>query len=192
MTIPGNSPGGGRHSYYPDTLPTRLKPSETIKKMFATSPQYDGSYGQQQIVDTANAILAAGTIGTGGEGNVNYMFPEGVKMDYQDSPDIRTVQWTIPGDPSTPYTPDLRSPGVADGVALNDLDGNPVTNFQSIESAPGDEQSVSTLKPTLNVDSPENSTRSPADTSKLIAAGTALGVVLPNKLDGNWKGTLCQ
>lgn len=191
MSIPGNAPGGGRHSYYSDTLPVRMKPSEAVKAMFPGSPLYDGSYGQQQVVDKANEILAAGVIGTGegGDGNVNYMYPEGVRMDYQDSPDIREVAWGGAGDPSSPYTPDIRSPGPADGAALGDMSGDPTVNMSPQDTAPPDATSPAALKPTLNVDDPLNSTRSPQDTAQLIATGTKLGVVLPNKLDGNWKGT---
>lgn len=39
------------------------------------------------------------------------MFPNGVKLGFGDSPDVTQVKWVNPGDPASPYIPDVTSPG---------------------------------------------------------------------------------
>lgn len=83
---------------------------------FATPlTQGDEKAAQKLVIDVARANVQAGVGGIQPSDGVQAgdlgMFPTGVQLGFGDSPDVSTVKWTNPGDPASPYIPDVSSPG---------------------------------------------------------------------------------
>lgn len=105
------------------------------------------------------------------EGDPSY-FPQGVRLDFAhpNAPDLSTVKWTRPGDPSTPYFPDLTSPGPGPDGQVNTTpnDVDPEISIDDVKKnyVPG------TLGMQANGGTGTVSTK---ETSKKIADNTDLG-----------------
>lgn len=100
-------PGQGKYGTVYDQLPVK-KP--LFEKLFASSPQYDGSYTLGKLVDTANAKLLPPVQ----QGDLT-LFPN-VDMNYGGAPKFGDVATGDAGKPSTAYTPNPASPGDGNGA----------------------------------------------------------------------------
>ena len=99
------------------------------------------------------------------QGDMNY-FPQGVNLDFRDSPDVTTVGWTRPGDPANSFAPDITSPGPGKTEGLQ-KDEDPKIKIVD-------------LKPTYVPGAPNTGTKSPSAYAAKIIAANLLGV--PTKL----------
>ena len=167
-------PGRGKYSNYSDTIPDASQggtnPAKTafLSKLYSAGP----SLKQADVADRGNEYLVPPTQ-TG-----NSMFGP-VHLDFSDSPDKASVQWTKPGDPSTPYTPDVRSPGSA--VPADQLGSTDTTSVQT-NLSPRDgnpDVSAAAFAPNYVPGNPTSGTKSPSVYAKKIADTLTLGKELP-------------
>jgi len=100
-------PGQGKYGTVYSTLASK-KP--LLEKLFASSPQFDGSYTHDKLVETANAKLLPPVQ----QGDPTVL--PSVKTDYGDAPKIGDVQVGGEGRPSTAWTPNPASPGAGNGA----------------------------------------------------------------------------
>jgi hypothetical protein len=137
-------PGQGKYTTYYNNVQESEK-KQLLEKAFSSSPFAQNSYNQADVVKTANKYLAC--IGDS-ESGVPFLqkgdpglFPEGVMLDYSGTPngfdaDISKVEWKKAGDPANPYVPDIRSPGIADGVDLSNNDTSVIVT--NVDASNGD------------------------------------------------------
>lgn len=113
--------GQGKYTTYISTDNDKMT---FFKKLYGNSPFSDpdvyakGDNGQVAAAVAAAGniyLLAVGTAGRKQDGDIGH-FPNGVSMDYSftvedpsAAPDLTTIKWTNPGDPSNAYFPDLIS-----------------------------------------------------------------------------------
>lgn len=100
-------PGQGKYGTVYDQLSMK-KPMH--EKLFGSSPQYDGSYTLDKLVNIANAKL----IPSVQQGDLT-LFPS-VDMNYGGAPKFGDVVTGDGGKPSTAYTPNPASPGEGNGA----------------------------------------------------------------------------
>lgn len=153
-------PGQGKYTTYYNNVEGSDK-KQLLEKVYSTSPFAQGEYNQLDVIKTGNKYLMANGESESGtpflqKGDAG-LFPEGVKLDFSGSPssqydvDVSKVVWKKPGDPANAYVPDVRSPGVANGVDLSNNDTNIVT--VNVDASNGDprltnpEISSSDIKP---------------------------------------------
>lgn len=114
-------PGTGKYGTTYDRL---AKKKPILEKLFKSSPEYDGSYKHIDLIKVANADLVPDGVQVGDP----LLFPTGVDFSFGGAPDLSSVttsnQQPLKGWPSTPYTPNLMSPGqdpaaIGDNVAVN-------------------------------------------------------------------------
>ena len=171
-----SGPGSGRYTTY---VPTASTKNELLSKLFnAKSPNgdiYDKAY-QTDLAAAASAAVKIATDKTKGmlpvgglqTGDIN-MFPNGVKLNYADAPNVADVKWdsakfspsgvvTNAGGPANAYVPDISSPGAGktDGVQK---DVNPNISAKD-------------LKPDYVPAAPGTGTTSPNSTSPTIGTST--------------------
>lgn len=138
-------PGQGKYTIYYNNVPESDK-KQLLEKVYAKSPFAEQQYNQPDVIKTGNKFLMANGDSESGvpflqKGDPG-LFPEGVKLDFSGSPsspydaDVSKVKWVKPGDPANSYVPDIRSPGVADGVDLSNNDTNVVT--VNVDASSGD------------------------------------------------------
>jgi len=167
-------PGQGKYSNYSDTLGGEDKARVGfLGKLFSGGP----SMAKPDVIARAKAFLVpasqrppdAVAWGT-----------EAVDMSYVGSPDISKVGWSKPGDPSTPYTPDVRSPGSA---VPQELLGSTDTTSISTNVSPKDvnpDVSYAAFKPNYVAGVVGGGTRSPAEAATFVKGqGSNLGKSLP-------------
>lgn len=129
-------PGQGKYSNYSDTIPDQNKGGtsksklDLLKNLFKGGPDID----KKSVLQRAKDFLTPGK-----QDPDPGLFPGGVDMLYGNAPNLEDVKWKNPGDPSTPYTPDVRSPGSAVPVdQLGNVDTSAVsTNLNPQSSDPG-------------------------------------------------------
>lgn len=161
-----SGPGKGIHINYPNTnMPdaqhggTNPEKIDFLRKLYSTGPDMS----LKAVLERAKEYLDV---------------PR-----YQDAPDITSVAWGKPGDPSSPYTPDIRAPGMA--VSVEELGSTDTTSIKTGFTLPSDAPSikgdelVKVLAPNLIPGAPGTATRSPKETSVKIDAGTSLGADYP-------------
>lgn len=171
-----SGPGSGRYTTY---VPTASSKNELLSKLFnAKSPTGDvyGKAYQTDLAAAANVAVAAATDKTKGmlpigglqTGDIN-MFPNGVKLNYGEAPNVGDVKWdsakfspsgvvTNSGGPANSYVPDISSPGAGrtEGVQK---DVNPNVSAKDI-------------KPDYVAGAPGTGTTSPNATSPTIGTST--------------------
>lgn len=175
-------PGQGKYSNYADTLSTEdNKKVGFLGKLFSSGPAMD----KKSVVDRAKVFL----IPTTQEGADPQLWGNGgiVSLTYGDAPEISKVAFSKAGDPSTPYTPDVRSPGTSvpidqlgslDTVSINlqPQSGNPDVNYNF-------------FKPNYVAGGAGSNTRSPGEAADFISGQShkAMGNSLPAStvLDGS-------
>lgn len=173
-------PGKGKYTNYSDQIAdethggTSQKKIDFLSRLFSTGP----SMKIADVIKRAQEIFNP-PVQTG----VDPLLYEGgkVNMDYRDAPDLSDVKFSKPGDPSTPYTPDIRAPGISSATrdTLGSTDTTDVvTNLEPREGDPG--ISTEELVPNYIPGSPGSGTKSPAIFSKKVADATVLGKDLPN------------
>ena len=142
-------PGSGRYTTY---VPVNTEKTTRLKKLFPGG-LYDLYEGESSNAAAATKAAARATKVLNGVGDPD-MFGQGVDLTYGDAPDTTKVEWKNPGDPATPYFPDLTSPGPTktDGV---DKDVNPGLN-------------ISDVKPNFDASNPSVNTTSPSATSNRL------------------------
>lgn len=164
-----------KHSLYSDT---NTKTPSDKKILLGSLFGYAGP-SSTEVQAVAEKYFAAEVA----EGDPQY-FPA-VHLDYQGfengyGPDVSQVKWTQPGDPSTPYTPDLRSPGNPQLI--------PQQNAPVAAAIPSDvkemsDQAIATTKVLPAPGRLTNGEANPITTGKAIhddaAAGVTFGVSLP-------------
>lgn len=108
-------PGTGK---YGTTYDKVAKKKPTLAKLFATDPQYDGSYTHDALIKLANQVLVPAH-----QAGDPTLFPAGVDLNFAGAPDFNDVTTSTKkpnqGWPMTPYTPNTMSPG-ADPAATGD------------------------------------------------------------------------
>jgi hypothetical protein len=115
---------------------------------------------RELVLKDAQAMLAPNTQA----GDLGF-FPNGVKLDFSDSPDLATVKWTKPGDPANPYMPDIVAPGA---------DPNGAVHIEPNTTDPG--ISVSDVKGAGYVPGgPDTGTKSPSKLAPKLDAAAELG-----------------
>jgi hypothetical protein len=121
---------------YTQYIPPNDPKVEFLKKLYSKSPVSPFASGEQ-FGGSTNDVVAKDVAAVGNKyllaktqtGDA-MQFPNGVKMDYSDAPDITKVKWDKQGDPSTGYFPDLISatdgvPNASDpGIANADIKPN--------------------------------------------------------------------
>lgn len=199
-------PGQGKYTKYYDQVPQTDK-KQLLESVFSKGPFATNSYNQADVVATANKYLAA--IGDSESGTEFLqkgdpgLFPQGVMLDFSGIPgsdvdaDISKVEWKKGGDPANPYTPDIRSPGPADGVDLKSTDTSIVlTNVDATSGDPRQTDPKLTtfdIKPTYDPadaqgDIFENKgTRNPEFTGPQIHKVAAVSVDQPLRLGSSMK-----
>ena len=119
-----SSPGSGRYTTY---VPVASARNTLLNRLFnAKAPNDRGAfYGKVDETDnskaaaaavaraTANVVNGVGGIipADGQQAGDPGMFPTGVKLGYENAPDLTEVKWKSAGDPAIPYAPDVSSPG---------------------------------------------------------------------------------
>lgn len=169
-------PGKGKYSNYSDTIPSPDKGGTNPSKLAFLSKVFPGgpSMKQSDVVSRANANL----IPSVQQADVQ-MFGGPVSLDYAGSPNLAEVAWAKPGDPSTPYTPDVRSPGTA--VPVDQLGSTDSTSIQT-NLVPRDgnpDVSTAAFAPNYVPGSPTGGTKSPSVYAKKIADTLTIGSDLP-------------
>ena len=126
------SGGKGKYSIYSDTVPDKQKQS-FLDSLFAGRP----SLALADVVARAKAYLTAPVVNHPD----TILWPNPINMQFGEAPDLTKVQWAKSGDPSTPYTPDVRSPGPAAGIQLDSttaVQTNVIPNASKPDSAASD------------------------------------------------------
>ena len=159
--------GKGKYTEY---APKQGDSKTLLKKLFGTNAGTGDGVGTlppQMVVDPGKegdalaaivAIARAVLTPVKQQGDHGY-FPDGVKLDFSDSPITEKVGHAAAGDPANPYMPDITSPGPGK------TDGSDKVADPKI--APTD------IKP--NYVAKSGGTASPADTRKKIIEGNTLG-----------------
>lgn len=151
-------PGQGKYSMYYNQVPESDK-KQLLKSLFNKGPQETESYNQADVIKTGNKYLMANGDSESGtpflqKGDPG-LFPVGVMLNFSGIPgtdvdaDVSKVAWKNPGDPANPYVPDIRSPGVADGVDLKNNDTSVVT--VNVDASSGDPRQSDPQLPTTAI-----------------------------------------
>jgi hypothetical protein len=140
-------PGQGKYGTVYDQLSSKRPLHE---RLFASSPQYDGSYTLDKLVATANAKLMPAVQ----QGDLT-LFPS-VDMNYGGAPTFGDVVTGDAGKPATAYTPNPASPGEGNGADPTKM---PDAALQPTDIKPG-------FVPG------ENGTAEPASTSPIVSSTT--------------------
>ena len=138
-------PGKGRYTTYVDKASSR---NSLLWKLFNKKAPNDAGviYGGQEPssnVTAAAAIVARATApvvnGVGGvlpsSGNQAGdpgLFPNGVDLTFNNSPDLKDVKWSRPGDPANSFVPDTSSPGPGRTSGI-DKDEDPKIGLRDIK-----------------------------------------------------------
>lgn len=167
-------PGKGKYSNYSDTVPDASQGGTSPAKLAFLSKVFTGgpSLNQADVAARGNDYLVPPVQ------NGNSLFGP-VNLNFSDAPDTATVQWGKPGDPSTPYTPDVRSPGSA--VPADQLGSTDPASIQT-NVTPRDgnpDVSPAAFAPNYVPGSPNSGTKSPAVYAKKIADTLTIGKELP-------------
>jgi hypothetical protein len=125
----------GKHTIYYNAVPATDRKAR-LATLF-DGPQEQGDYNVQDVIDLAKEKLAPDVQygdptwwANGGEVHLDF-------QGHENAPNVPEVAWESAGDPATPYVPDIRSPGVADGVDLASTDTDQInTNVQPQDSEP--------------------------------------------------------
>lgn len=156
-------PGQGKYTQYEplkvDKASKGSSSSTRLQKLFNTPARVNVT---TEIHKNANAFLLA--VGNKGVqiGDPN-QFKSGVSLDYAGAPDLNDVATGGKGLPSTPYTPNLTSPGEASGVspngqvdmeikAISDLNGQAQADAGGLKN-PSKESSTMGTTVTITADS---------------------------------------
>lgn len=169
-------PGKGKYSNYSDTIPSSDKGGTNPAKLAFLSKLYSSgpSLTQADVTSRANDNLIPSV-----QQSDLQMFGGPVSLDYTGAPNLSDVTWSKPGDPSTPYTPDVRSPGTAVPVdQLGSTDTTAIqTNMNPRDGDPGIK--TSDFSPNYVPGGPAGGTKSPSIYAKKIADTLSLGKELP-------------
>lgn len=156
--------GQGKYTNYSDKIPgpdaggTSSAKLDFLGKLFKGAPDLS----MKAVLDRAKMLLTPSTQ----KADVT-TFGGNVDLDYKGAPNMADVKWKNPGDPSTPYTPDIRSPGPAAGIELSNMN-SVVTNVTPHDQDPS--LKVSDLAPNYIVGAPGTGTNSPNLASPKVAA----------------------
>jgi hypothetical protein len=160
--------GEGKYTKY---APVANAKNILLNKLFrdpdpATAPVVQDLVGKEDDVRQRTLAIARANLTPPHQVGDLSLFPAGVDLNFVGGPQLTDVQWTRPGDPANPYTPDMSSPGPGktDGVD------------KSVD--PG--VSAKEVKPNYIPAGPKTGTKSPSVTSAKIYAAALLGV--PSKL----------
>lgn len=137
-------PGQGKYTQYkPNNLGRVLGDANysLLGKLFNT-PTYNTS--QTEILAAGNNLLFAKATGGHQDGDPN-MLPEGVSMAFAGSPDITQVATGGGGLPSTPWSPNLKSPGEGNGDDASQVTAMDIDPLKPYEINPGFQQDVNGL-----------------------------------------------
>jgi hypothetical protein len=171
-----SGPGSGRYTTY---VPTASPRNEMLSKLFnAKSPKGD-IYGKAYETNNAAAAASAVTRAIDNDkgmlpadntqaGDLS-MFPNGVKFNFSDAPNVANVKWDSPkfspsgvvtnfGGPANAYVPDISSPGAG--------------KTQGIDKDVDPKITTADIKPDYTPGSPGTGTTSPSTTSPLIGASS--------------------
>lgn len=112
-------PGQGKYTTYQpvktDAAAKGQSSSKLLNKLFNPPAEITDV---KNIIDTANKYLLA-TETNGLQFGDGQQFIGGVSLNYAEAPDLLTVGVGGGGLPSTPFTPNLTSPGPTNGVSPN-------------------------------------------------------------------------
>lgn len=161
-----SSPGKGRYTTFVPPASTR---NQKLNRLFNGRAEGKGDlYGETYQTDQAKAAEEAVKVATDNDkglfpadgtqvGDLN-MFPEGVRLDFTDSPNLNEVAWKKAGDPANPYMPDVSSPGPGktDGTQKDQDPKITVSDVKGVQYVPG---------------APSTGTTSPDKTSPLLGNG---------------------
>lgn len=171
-----SGPGSGRYTTY---VPAASPRNELLSRLFNAKSTIGDIYGKayQTDLSAAAAVTVARAIdkdkGMLPSSNVQHgdinMFPQGVKFNFIDAPNIADVKWDSPkfsmsgivtnsGGPANAYVPDISSPGVGKTQGT-DKDVDPKI-------------SVADLKPDYIPGAPGTGTVAPSTTASLIGASS--------------------
>lgn len=175
-------PGQGKYSNYADTLSTEDNARiGFLGKVFSGSP----SLAMKDVIARAKAYLVPAKQ-TGAD---TLQFPSGeVDLNYTASPDISAVAWGKAGDPSTPYTPDVRSPGSS--VPLDQLGNTDTTSISTNLSPKDNKPDDLDFKPNYTPGQVGSGTRSPANAVGFVTDKNeaGLGGALPASTNADTSG----
>ena len=162
--------GEGKYSVYEDTIPGPQSGGTDPKKIAFLSEVFKGgpSLNKDEVLKRAKELLTP-PVQKDGMG----VFPGGqVSLDYSGAPDLNDVKFSKPGDPSTPFTPDVRSPGSAvPADQLGSVDTSVVTT--NVIPASGDPGAkVSDFAPNYVPGAPNTGTKSPELFSQKVSSQT--------------------
>ena len=149
-------PGQGKYTMYYNQVEESDK-KQLLESVYDKGPFAQNKYNQSDVVLAAHKFLLANGDSESGtpflqKGDPG-MFPNGVMLNYSGIPgseqdaNIASVEWKKPGDPMSPYTPDIRSPGPADGVVLSNNDTSNV--MVNVDASNGDPRQS---KPTITAE----------------------------------------
>lgn len=178
-------PGTGKYTNYAASL---TDAHTLLNKLFHSSdavevPPTQDLVGKETEARAAIIALATAKVDATGVGGLvpsdgiqagdPGMFPDGVDLSFNGAvglappnspPDVSTVKWTNPGDPATPYFPDLSSPGPG-RTEGTDKDVDP-------------KLAVSDVKPTYPNPGTTEDTRNPVPTAGLVSKAATLGAAM--------------
>lgn len=162
--------GEGKYSNYRDTIPGPQNGGTSETKLAFLDAAFKGgpSLKKDDVLKRAKALLSP-PVQVDGWG----LFPGGkVSLDYAGSPNLNDVKFAKPGDPSTPFTPDVRSPGTVVPVdQLGSVDTNVVTtNLEPVSGDPGNK--ISDFAPNYIPGAPGTGTKSPSVFSEKVSSQT--------------------
>lgn len=156
--------GQGKYTNYSDNIPepsqggTSSSRLQFLKSLFKGGPDLS----MKAVIDRAKSFLVPSA-----QPADPTIYGGPVDLDYKNAPNLEDVKWSKPGDPSTPYTPDLRSPGVAPNVDLGSTD----TVMVNLTPADGDPNiAPGTISPNYVVANPDSGTKSPNVTSAKVSS----------------------
>lgn len=152
-------PGNGKYTTY---APVANSKNALLAKLFKDGPTANlvgkENDAREAVIAIAKQFLTAPIL----QGDTGF-FPNGVSSNYEQSPDITTVQWNNPGDAANGYFPDLSSPGPGK------TDGKDKNVDPQLATAD--------VKPNYVVGTPDGGTQSPSTTSAKLSTATELGEV---------------
>jgi hypothetical protein len=169
-------PGQGKYTNYSDKIPgpdqggTSAGKLTFLSKLFPGGPKLD----IKTVIDAAKKFLTPAVQDT-----PDLSFPgQKVNLNFADAPSLSDVKFKNPGDPSTPFTPDVRSPGSAVAAdQLGDTSTDSIqTNLIPVAGDPG--VNVNDFAPNYVPGGPGTGTKSPSATSTQVSS-KVLGENLP-------------
>ena len=184
-------PGEGKYSNYLDKMPDEKSGGISsaklvlLKKLFPTAP----SLNKDDVLKRALENLTPAEQNTPDPAFANLNGK--VNLNYAGSPNLNDVKFNSPGGPSTPYTPDIRSPGSA--VPVDQLGSTDTTSINTnLKPASGDpDVAPADFHKNYVPGTLDSGTKSPALQTEKVASKVELGKSLPvSNMDDNSGGEI--